>query len=1066
MSAVLLQPLPNPPKGFRYYHSREDILRTREIFAYQHMLLRAWDEMHLSGVLTLNGVPTVYLRDEPKPVSARDAAEAHLQFWNQGIATVLLLRDPQYVCVFSSMMRPIDPNKATDADMEAQLVEKIGLATQASWADRFYTQLGTGHYYAALRETKFEPKETVDAYLLSNLAAVRDSLVAQGLEPQFAHAFLGRLLFTCYLCDRGIIKLSDYFKGKAWQRVYELLADPDPPGPALYGTLFPALKSEFNGSMYNDDLSGEQSLIRPEHFEVIRRFLRGDDLAKAAGQRSLGFWAYNFKFIPVETISAVYENFLESEDSKDKSRAGAFYTPRFLAEMALDVAVEGLLPLFDESRRFIDPACGSGIFLVMLFSRLAAEWRAAQKSEPTPQAKAKALLDRLDALRGVDKNATACRITCFSLYLAFLDQFDPPHVRAYIRETGQKLPNLLRLRGARRAPEHPVVHEADFFDIAPKWQGEFDLLIGNPPWSGRGTKQIAHQFMKKAPGLLKELGRACLILPSKVFLNQTDVFQSRWLRDITLEKVIQLADYRRILFKEARCPCNIALFTPRKPDEATDEIEYIAPKVSRADLRDGVIQVAPHDRKWIPLRFVLAAAEQKSAGIVWKSRLWGTPRDLKFMDYLFSLPRLNELAGSVADCRLGRSRWRRGLGFQPLRAASITDKPKRFGWRTNDRFVTPESISGLVTLPEAMSYELGPYLTREGYRLDQLHRPREEDIYTPPLVLWNRGFTDAAFFDYKVRYQHALHSVSGPESDTEYIIFLACVLRSPVARYFEFHTAASLATERDQVHLDEALRLPFFLADSEAAQPNAASVVSQVAAKIRRLKQGMEIDAKILLESLTKHKLGPLFDRDDDEGPESDRRDKWLQRQREKVQRIQTEINLLIYEYFGINEQERALVEETCEIFDKSDTPASLEAARSIPTLQPIDAAGLDPYATMLTETLNSWASGSLRVRAHGGVDRELGLGLVELGQARAPQPFETRDISNQLANALSGLQEANIEQWGRFEFRRSGLVVDGTRFYLVKPALRGQWTRTAALNDAVEISAHISNARRKAKAG
>lgn len=480
MSAALLQPLPDPPRGFRYYHAREDILRTRELYAYQHMLLRAWDEMHLSGVLTLNGVPTVYLRDQPKPVSARDAAEAHLQFWNQGIATVLLLRDPQYVRVFSSMMRPVDPSEATDAEMEAQLVEKIDLATQAIWADRFYTQLGTGHYYAAPRETKFQPKETVDAYLLSNLAAVRDLLVVElGLRPQVAHAFLGRLLFTCYLCDREIIKLSDYFKGKPWQHVYDLLTAFDDPGPALYGTLFPALKSEFNGSMYNDDLSGEQALIRTEHFEVIRRFLRGDDLAKAAGQRSLGFWAYDFKFIPVETISAIYENFLESENSEDKRTAGAFYTPRFLAEMALDIAVEGIHPLFEESRRFIDPACGSGIFLVMLFGRLAAEWRAAQKSEPTPQTKAEALLDRLDALRGVDRNVTACRITCFSLYLAFLDEFDPPHVRAYKLHTGKKLPNLLRPRGATRAPEHPVVHEADFFEIAPKWQGQFDLLVLN-----------------------------------------------------------------------------------------------------------------------------------------------------------------------------------------------------------------------------------------------------------------------------------------------------------------------------------------------------------------------------------------------------------------------------------------------------------------------------------------------------------------------------------------------------------------------------------------------------------
>src|ERR1019366_442734 len=101
---------------------------------------------------------------------------------------------------------------------------------------------------------------------------------------------------------------------------------------------------------------------------------------------------------------------------------------------------------------------------------------------------------------------------------------------------------------------------------------------------------------------------------------------------------------------------------------------------------------------------------------------------------------------------------------------------------------------------------------------------------------------------YKVRYQHALHCVSGLVQDTDYLMFLACVLRSPLARYFVFHTAASLGTERDQVHTHEALSLPFFLPDSEATQPNAASIVSRAAAKMRRFVEEMEDSARILLK--------------------------------------------------------------------------------------------------------------------------------------------------------------------------------------------------------------------------
>ena len=76
--------------------------------------------------------------------------------------------------------------------------------------------------------------------------------------------------------------------------------------------------------------------------------------------------------IPIETISAIYQDFLSTEDEESQRRSGAFYTPRFLAEMVIDVA----LGENDDSLKwsFLDPACGSGIFLVILFNRLTNHW--------------------------------------------------------------------------------------------------------------------------------------------------------------------------------------------------------------------------------------------------------------------------------------------------------------------------------------------------------------------------------------------------------------------------------------------------------------------------------------------------------------------------------------------------------------------------------------------------------------------------------------------------------------------------------------------------------------------
>ncbi len=1064
MSAPYPLPLPDPPRGFHYYRSSAEILRAPELFAYQHMLVRAWGEMDLSGILTLNGIPTVYVRDVPKLLTPAEAAGAQCRFWNQGVATVLLLRDPQKVRVFSSMTTPVDPHSATQADIHDRLVESLDLAAQASWASRFYVQLGTGHYYAADREAKFKPEEAVDAYLLRNLAAVRNELLEQGLQPRFAHAFLGRLLFTCYLCDRGLIKLTNYFKGRSWSRLHDVLAPSGDPLPALYDTLFPALRADFNSSMFDDDdLDAERARIRPAHFDVVRRFLHGDNLAKEPGQRSLGFWAYDFKFIPIETISAIYEDFLESEDGEGKHVSGAFYTPRFLAELTVDLALEGVSPLYAKGRHFLDPACGSGIFLVLLFNRLAAEWRAGRTSEPAPQAKAEALLERLDLLRGVDKHPTACRIACFSLYLAFLDHFDPPDVRAYKLHTGKKLPNLLHTQG-RRSPEHPVVHEADFFAVEAKWQGQFDLVVGNPPWAGRGSKQIAQRFMDKTPGLLTKDGRACLILPSKVFLSQNDAFQAAWLRRVTLEKLVQLADYRFILFKEALCPCNVVRFSPLKPEEA-HEIEYVAPKVSRADLRDGVIQVAPRDRKWIPLRRVLAAAEQKAASVAWKCYLWGTLRDLKFLEYLFTFPRLAEQVDVLSKTGRNRSRpWVTGQGCKPreMKAKSKPDRElKPLGnWKETDPFLPTRLLNGILTVPVSLCPTLKQHFEAEGYIPGKLYSKPDDAIFTPPLVLFNQGFSEFGFFDQTVRFHHALQSIAGPKKDREKLLFLLCYLRSKLARYFMFQTAANIATERDKAHLFEVLRLPFYLNGHGCAPAAANDLLMKVAAKAHRLIQDMKDGASRLEDRLSSR----VFRLRGDEGTEAQEREKWLERQRVATAKLEAEINPLIFEYFGLSPQEQALVEDTCDVFDESDTPSSLFAARDIPTLQPLDAAGLEPYAVRLTDTLNGWATGDLRVCAAGGVDDEYGLGLVELNQVRSPRAFQTRSVSKGLATAIQRIQDAGAERNGHLVFERSGWFFDGKRIVLVKPALKGEWTRTAALNDAAELSAHIAVARRLSK--
>ena len=87
----------------------------------------------------------------------------------------------------------------------------------------------------------------------------------------------------------------------------------------LLYNLFRKLQADFNGDIFDDDLTTESRLINDSHIEILSRFLNGET---ATGQMSLASGAYDFSIIPIETISAIYEQFLGAEDEEDQQESG------------------------------------------------------------------------------------------------------------------------------------------------------------------------------------------------------------------------------------------------------------------------------------------------------------------------------------------------------------------------------------------------------------------------------------------------------------------------------------------------------------------------------------------------------------------------------------------------------------------------------------------------------------------------------------------------------------------------------------------------------------------------
>ena len=229
--------------------------------------------------------------------------------------------------------------------------------------------------------------------------------------------------------------------------------------------LFQVLQRDFNGSLFGNQ---SDSAVKDTEVDYLRRFLSGED--PRTGQMSL-FRLYDFSFIPVELISSIYQEFVNAEAEaesqpmqKNQPRndgqrtQGAYYTPPRLAELTVDIATEGWDTLLN--KRCLDPACGSGVFLVILFVRMAEEWR-----KRNPDANTRCRYDELmrflsENLCGVDIHPTACLVTCFSLYLAFLDQMEPKEImelrEALEQDTKEKLlPRILWEQGKPR-PAFPT----------------------------------------------------------------------------------------------------------------------------------------------------------------------------------------------------------------------------------------------------------------------------------------------------------------------------------------------------------------------------------------------------------------------------------------------------------------------------------------------------------------------------------------------------------------------------------------------------------------------------------
>ena len=587
-------------------------------------------------------------------VSDQTLRELQRLAWNFSKSPMLVTVEPQMLRAWTCCEPPSDRLLTDYVVHEISSSDLASGISQRAAQVLHWINLVSGQFFKE-NSTRFRRDQRADQMLLENLSFVRQELHNRGLDnDDVCHDLLARVIFIQFLFDRKDssgnsalnedmlerLHLRGALKGKH-SNFASVLSDYD----ECY-RLFYWLNDRFNGDLFpskgNTDAEREKSWqaekrhVKQEHLNVLRDLVSGD-LHMPTRQGCL--WReYAFDVIPLEFISSIYEAFV-NERARE---SGIYYTPPHLVDFILD----RVLPWDSDqwNLKVLDPACGSGVFLVKAFQRLLHRWKNAYPKGTIRAETLRGLLE--DNLFGVDSDRHAVRVASFSLYLAMCDKIDPKYYWTQVRFP------LMR--------ERRLIN-ADFFrdDLngfrTREDAGTYDLVVGNAPWGKESltkeaknwaddnnhkwpvaNKGIGTLFLPKAAALVKPDGRVAMIQSAgSLLFNRSGPareFREKFFMTFQVEQVINLSTLRFDLFKKKGSvqktvspPC-VVVFNPKRPNGA--RLLYVSPKLVEHQIDEFDIIVEPADVKEI------YSDEAGRDPEIWTSFLWGNQRDWALIQHL------------------------------------------------------------------------------------------------------------------------------------------------------------------------------------------------------------------------------------------------------------------------------------------------------------------------------------------------------------------------------------------------------------------------------------------------
>jgi len=507
----------------------------------------------------LNGRAQFYLEAKAakEDLSKEKFANQAIQYsWNKGV-TWAILTDFESIKIFNAqdigeflwhkLFKEIQYTDFIDRFDDLWLLSKE--AFKENLLNKEAEKSGKKLQRVSVTKKLYEDLNESRALLTNKLLAWNEQLKeTPNLVDEGVQKILDRIIFIRVAEDRGIEPPTLIPLVREWKATKVKTRQ------LLYQSMISKFR-EFN-EFYNSHIfSPHPSDDWEEHSDIIEEVID-----KLYGRKD--YYEYDFKIIPADILGTVYEQYLGHKltkaskgdlfgnsnielktDLKKRKKQGIYYTPSFIVDY---IVKQALSPVLDKCKsitdlqkiKVLDPACGSGSFLIRAFELIRKKY---EDFGSTGQYVNLQILT--NNLYGVDLDEQAIEIARLNLLVASLEE-------------RMRLPNLTNIKKANSLT-------LNWQEVFPKVfeQGGFDVIIGNPPYIKEDVNKQAFDGLHDSPyyqgkmdlwtmfacvsvDLLKERGILGFIAPNNWVTNAgASIMRNKILTDGELKTFIDFGDY-------------------------------------------------------------------------------------------------------------------------------------------------------------------------------------------------------------------------------------------------------------------------------------------------------------------------------------------------------------------------------------------------------------------------------------------------------------------------------------------------------------------------------------------